>query len=112
VFHGNYKQRKKHNFKFYFNLQYCFFIRVFSYKIDRSYISDQAVCNLYNQYKLDINKAEAKDFIALPGIGYGKAKVIVEYRNNNGEFICIEDLLKVKGIGKKILQGMKDRIKV
>lgn len=60
---------------------------------------------------VNINKATAKELSKnLKGIGKTKAEAIIAYRDSNGEFKKIEDLLKVKGIGKKMLENNKDRI--
>lgn len=61
---------------------------------------------------LDINLATAKQLEALPGIGPVLAQRIVEERNRVGKFSTIEDLLKVKGIGKKKLAMIRNRIKI
>ena len=50
--------------------------------------------------------------MTLKGIGNAKAKNIIEYRKNNGNFKSIEDLLKVNGIGEKLFKEIKDFIKV
>lgn len=57
--------------------------------------------------KVDINRAEPWLLEALPGIGEVRAQAIVDYRNEDGFFKRIEDLLQVKGIG----QGTFDQIK-
>jgi competence protein ComEA len=46
----------------------------------------------------------------LDGVGAAKANAIVEYREKNGVFGSLDDLLKVKGIGEVILEQNKDRI--
>ncbi|MEO0093023.1 MAG: helix-hairpin-helix domain-containing protein [candidate division WOR-3 bacterium] len=61
---------------------------------------------------LDINLATAKELEALPGIGPVLAQRIVEERNRIGKFSTIEDLLKIKGIGKKKLAMIRSRIKI
>lgn len=61
---------------------------------------------------LDINLATAKELEALPGIGPVLAQRIVEERNRVGKFSTIEDLLEVKGIGKKKLAMIRSRIKI
>jgi len=62
--------------------------------------------------KIDINRAELWLLEALPGIGETRAQAIVDYRNENGAFKRIEDLLKVSGIGEGTLDKIKDYITV
>jgi len=62
--------------------------------------------------KVDINSADAKALQALKGVGEAKAKQIVEYRTKNGAFATVDDLMKVPGIGKKILEDNKNEIEV
>ena len=50
--------------------------------------------------KIDINRAEVWLLEALPGIGETRAQAIVDFREENGPFRRIEDLLKVNGIGE------------
>ncbi len=56
--------------------------------------------------KININKADIKNLSKLPGIGEIKAKAILDYRKNIGEFQSLIELTKVKGIGKKTLVKM------
>jgi competence protein ComEA len=54
---------------------------------------------------VDINTADASTLAAeLNGIGAAKAAAIVAYRESNGPFKRLEDLIQVKGIGAKILE--------
>ena len=62
--------------------------------------------------KIDINRAEPWLLQALPGIGEVTTQKIVDYRNENGPFNRIEDLLQVKGIGEGTFEKMKDYITV
>ena len=62
--------------------------------------------------KVDINCAEAWLLAALPGIGENRANAIVAYREENGEFRRIEDLLKVEGIGEGTFAEIKDKVTV
>jgi competence protein ComEA len=53
---------------------------------------------------ININKADASVIAEnLTGIGQAKAMAIVEYRKANGDFTSVDDLIKVKGIGLKLL---------
>lgn len=60
--------------------------------------------------KISINNASVSELTKLSGIGESKAKAIIDYRNTNGKFNAIEDLMKVKGIGEKIFAKIKDNI--
>ena len=59
-----------------------------------------------------VNRASAKEFDALDGIGPVLASRIVAYRKANGPFITIEDLLKVPGIGAGTLSKFKSKLRV
>ena len=62
---------------------------------------------------VNINTADAKTLAKeLDGIGPAKAQAIVEYRQKNGTFRSAEDLLKVEGIGPKVLEQNRDNIRV
>lgn len=62
---------------------------------------------------VNINTADAKTLAKeLDGIGPAKAQAIVEYRQKNGAFKSAEDLLKVEGIGAKVLDQNRDNIRV
>ncbi len=65
-----------------------------------------------NQYPVNINQANKKEMEALPGIGPVLAQRIIDERNRVGKFYNPEDLLKIKGIGPKILVKIKDKIKI
>ena len=62
--------------------------------------------------KIDINRAEPWLLEALPGIGETRAKAIEDYREENGPFKRIEDLLQVEGIGEGTFEKIKDYITV
>lgn len=60
---------------------------------------------------VNVNTADAQSIAAnLNGVGMEKAKAIVAYREQNGTFNSLEDLLQVKGIGAKTLERNKDMI--
>ena len=62
--------------------------------------------------KVSLNRAESWLLEALPGIGQGKAQAIVDYRNKHGRFSRIEDVLKVSGISKSILDNIRNLVTV
>lgn len=61
---------------------------------------------------LSINRATAKEFEALDGIGPVLAARIVAYRKANGPFASIDDLEKVPGIGASTLAKFKSKLRV
>lgn len=56
---------------------------------------------------IDINKADIGELQKIPGVGPVFSKRILDFREKNGKFFSVEDLLKVKGIGKKTLEKMR-----
>lgn len=62
--------------------------------------------------EVNINTADAATIAQeLDGIGEARAKAIVEYRETHGRFNALDDLLKVKGVGKAILEKNAANIK-
>jgi len=57
--------------------------------------------------KVDLNKAETWLLQALPGIGEGKARMIVAYREKNGPLRSVDDLLKIEGFGESIVDKIR-----
>lgn len=66
--------------------------------------------NASSSHLINVNTASQQELESLPGIGEILAQRIVEYRTQNGPFRSPEDLLKVKGIGPKKLEALRDRI--
>jgi competence protein ComEA len=62
--------------------------------------------------KISINRADTWLLEALPGIGHNKAQAIIEYREQNGPFKRVEELLNIGGIGTSTFEGIKDLITV
>jgi competence protein ComEA len=60
--------------------------------------------------KININSASVEQLQSLPGIGPAIAKAIIEHRTKAGKFNRIEEIMKVKGIGEKKFQKIKDRL--
>ncbi|WP_130804460.1 ComEA family DNA-binding protein [Acinetobacter ihumii] len=60
--------------------------------------------------KVNINKASVLELQQLHGIGEKKAQAIVEYRNQNGQFKNMNDLLNIKGIGPKFIEKNRSNL--
>ncbi len=56
--------------------------------------------------EIDVNTATAEQLETIKGIGPKTAAKIIEFREQNGPFSSIQDVVKVKGIGEKTLQKM------
>jgi len=61
---------------------------------------------------VNLNTATAAQLDGLPGVGAATAQRIVEYRQKNGPFKKIEELMNVKGIGEKSFLKLKPLITV
>ena len=61
---------------------------------------------------ININIATIDELMTLNGIGESKAKSIIEYRTNNGNFIKIEDITLVNGISETIYAKIKSNITI
>lgn len=61
---------------------------------------------------IDINTANAVDFVKLAGVGNQAAQAIVEYRNRHGRFGSVDDLQKVRGIGQATINKNRHRLSV
>lgn len=59
---------------------------------------------------VDINTADAAELMTLPGIGQTRADAIIAYRQQNGKFRSVEDIMKVDGIKEGSFAKLKDRI--
>lgn len=61
---------------------------------------------------ISLNRATAADLQDLPGVGPVLAERIVQFREDNGLFETIEDLLEVSGIGESKLAALRDLVRV
>lgn len=62
--------------------------------------------------KVNINTADTAALLTLPGIGESRAAAILAFRQENGAFSCIEDIMKVSGIKQAAFDKIKDKITV
>ncbi|MCI5588389.1 MAG: helix-hairpin-helix domain-containing protein [Lachnospiraceae bacterium] len=69
--------------------------------------NSKASSNLVN-----INQADENELMTLPGVGESKAASIIEYRNKNGYFTKIEDIMKITGIKEGVFNKIKDKITI
>src|SRR5438270_4517312 len=61
---------------------------------------------------VNINTASATEMTTLPGVGAKTAARIIEYRQKNGPFKKVEELMNVRGIGEKNFLKLKPRLAV
>lgn len=62
--------------------------------------------------KVNLNTANVTELQKLTGIGQKKAEQIIAYREQNGSFKKIEDLMQVSGIGEKTFASLKDQLAI
>jgi competence protein ComEA len=101
-------------------------IVVYSRKEVEGFTEDQLTESVYygeyavteqskNDSKLDlvnINEADLEELMTLPGIGESRAQLILEYRENTGEFQSIEEIQQVNGIKEGLFEKLKDKITI
>ncbi|MFL0409642.1 helix-hairpin-helix domain-containing protein [Microbacterium paludicola] len=61
---------------------------------------------------IDLNTADSAALEELPRIGPALAQRIIEWRDANGRFAAVEDLLAVPGIGEKMLESLRPHVRV
>ena len=70
------------------------------------------VCGAYaaDQEKINVNAATVKELAKVPGLNQALAEKIIELREENGEFIDLEELLDIEGIDNKLLRELKKHL--
>lgn len=63
-----------------------------------------------HEQKININTATIEQLQQIKGIGPSKAKAIIEEREKGGPFKSIEEITRVKGIGKKTFESIKESL--
>lgn len=62
----------------------------------------------YKDDRIDLNSATVEQLCTLKGIGPAKAQAILDYRDAYGGFVCVEEIMEVKGIGESTFAKIKD----
>lgn len=65
-----------------------------------------------NDGKINLNKATKEELMTLPGVGDSRAESIIQYRNENGGFKSIDEIMLISGIKEGLFEKIKDLIKV
>src|SRR3989344_5841203 len=90
-------------------------------RAERSMIARISLCALlflliapfaFADHAVSINSADKAALTTLTGIGEVKAQAIIDYRNANGPFANIEDVMNVSGIGPATFNSIKDHITI
>jgi len=64
------------------------------------------------EQRVDVNTADIAELDTLPRVGPAIAERIVSWREKNGRFASVDDLLSVPGIGERMLEGLRDLVRV
>ena len=68
---------------------------------------------LFAEVSVNINTADKDTLVTmLNGIGESKAEAIIEYREQNGPFVSVNELTNVKGIGASTIEKNQERLTV
>lgn len=59
---------------------------------------------------VDLNKATALELQRIAGFGKGAAENVVRVQKSGRKFVAVEELLKIRGVGKKTYEKVKDRV--
>lgn len=66
----------------------------------------------YAMDKININTATQYELQSLSGVGESTAEAIIQYREKNGLFKSVDDLVNVKGIGNKKIEKLSENLTV
>lgn len=57
--------------------------------------------------RINVNKATYEDLIKIKGLGPAKAKAILSYIEAHGDLVSLDELMEIRGIGKRLLAKLK-----
>ena len=63
-------------------------------------------------WPVDLNTADLEQLDTLPGVGPVTAQAILDYREENGPFQSVDDLVNVYGIGEKTVENLREYVVV
>lgn len=75
-------------------------------------VSESDMAGTLSDSRININTATENELTSLPGVGKSRAKDIINYRDKNGSFKSIEDIMNVSGIKEAAFEKIKDLIRV
>ena len=75
-------------------------------------VGENAVTRGTDSKKVNINTAGEEELMTLTGIGEAKAASILKYREENGRFKSIEELMQIEGIKEGVFNKIKDDITI
>ncbi|MCF2948420.1 ComEA family DNA-binding protein [Paraglaciecola aquimarina] len=84
----------------------------FSYPVFADPAKNKLTQSQKQMTKVNLNTTSLEQLVSLPGVGKKKAEAIIEYRTKNGKYQSVDDLMKVKGVGKKMLSKLKSQISI
>ncbi len=83
-----------------------------SEKISRSFVDTLKRKQEADTFRLNLNEVSWEALTLIPGIGEHTARKIITYRMKHGNFRRVEDILKIKGIGKSTLKKLRPYVYV
>lgn len=73
-------------------------------------MSQNELTETFDSGKMNINKATKEELMTLSGIGESKADAIIRYREENGNFNSIEEIMEIEGIKEGVFRKIEEQI--
>lgn len=86
-------------------------IKVISGQAEYEVPMKEVLRDIRERRRVNVNTASMEELTAVPGIGERTYVRISEYRAEHGDFETLDDLINIKGIGKKKLEKMRPYLK-
>ncbi|MDO4489595.1 MAG: helix-hairpin-helix domain-containing protein [Lachnospiraceae bacterium] len=62
--------------------------------------------------RINLNRADKEELMTLPGVGESRAEAILSYRETQGAFSSIEEIMQIPGIKEKLFEQIRDKITI